>query len=282
MRAAIALATSLLLGGCMLWGGSQPRQTPSSPDPSSPHPSSPELERTRDLINQAARHPTVSSHFKVEIERARANLDQAVLLWNEEDGKPDEDDEEWREISHLNYLARQRTAIVVMQARGLDAQRELGELQSERERLLAHSRKPQAPSAVSAPTSGFPQSLQALRPRQEARGLVLTLDDSYFENDKPRLANSGALLDDLLKYLVANPAMSVACEGYFDAQSGETRAQLLSQQRARAVQEALLERGLEFSRVTAVGYGSRRPLSGSQGEFSGRNNRRVEIVIATP
>jgi outer membrane protein OmpA-like peptidoglycan-associated protein len=256
----------------MLWGGGQPREIPPSP----------ELDRTRSLINQAAKNATVNSHFKPDIERARAVLDQAVMLWNEEDGKPDEDDEEWREISHLNYLARQRTAIIVMQARGLDAQRELRELQSERERMLAYSRKTEAPRAVSTAASELPQVLQALRPRQEARGLVLTLDDSHFENDKPRLANSDVLLDALLQYLVANPAKSVACEGYSDAQPGEVRAQLLSQQRARAVQEALLERGLEFSRVTAVGYGSTSPLPGSQGELAGRNNRRVEIVIAAP
>ncbi len=272
MHAVIALAASLLLGGCMLWGGGQPREIPPSP----------ELVRTRNLINQAAKNPTVNSHFKTDIERARAALDQAVMLWNEENGKPDEDDEEWREISHLNYLARQRIAIVVMQARGLDAQRELGELQSERERLLAHSRKVEAPSASIATASELPSPLQALHPRFEARGLVLTLDDSHFENDKPRLANSDALLDALLQYLVANPARSVACEGYSDAQPGEAHAQLMSQQRARAVQEALLERGLEFSRVTAVGYGSTRPLPGSQGELAGRNNRRVEIVIAAP
>jgi outer membrane protein OmpA-like peptidoglycan-associated protein len=250
MRTLAVPAATLLLSACMLWGGS-PRETPPNP----------ELERSRALIAQAASNPTIAEHFQDDLARARAALDQAVMIWNEEKGRLDTDDEEWLEMRHLNYMARQRTALAVMKARGLDARRELEALQSAtppRRPEAAEPRREALPSAV-------PPALRGLQPRQEARGLVLTLGEQHFEPGQARLVNSDALLDAVLQYLVAHPATSLACEGYSDGAA----AQKLSQQRARVVQQELLERGLELSRVTAVGYGS-----------AGGGGARVELVIS--
>jgi outer membrane protein OmpA-like peptidoglycan-associated protein len=285
MRAALVLAACLWLGGCMLFGGgggggsSPGRETPKSQPPRDPGPPlHPELVRSQSLIDQAAANPTVSSQFNEELGGARAQLDQAVAIWKAEKGKLDEDDEEWQELQHLNYLARQRTALVVMKARGLDAQRQLAELQSRHRTALGQKPRRQAVPAKPAPLPTLPAQLQDLRPRQEPRGLVLTLNERQFEPGQAVLVNGEALLDALMEYLIANPGKSVACEGYSDSQEGEASGQRLSQQRARAVQQALLERGLEFSRITAVGYGSSRPLV-SDGVMLG-NSTRVEIVIS--
>jgi outer membrane protein OmpA-like peptidoglycan-associated protein len=254
MRALLIPAVALL-GGCMLWGGG-PRETPPNP----------ELERSRALIAQAARNPTVSEHFKDDLARARAALDQADMIWSEERGKLDEDDEEWIEIRHLNHMARQRTALAVMKARALDARRELQALQSGTPPRPGVTGKP--PAAAAGPgLSALPAPLRSLQPRLESRGLVLTLDDRHFESGGARLLDGAAApLDAVLQYLVANPAKNLACEGY--SEGAET--QKLSQQRARVVQQELLERGLELSRVTAVGYGTAGNGSGT----------RVELVIS--
>jgi outer membrane protein OmpA-like peptidoglycan-associated protein len=90
--------------------------------------------------------------------------------------------------------------------------------------------------------------------------------------------NGEALLDALLEYLVGHPAKNVACEGHSGSEESDASGQYLSQQRARAVQQALLEGGLEFSRITAVGYGGTHPLV-SDGVVLGRSAR-VEIVIS--
>ncbi|HXG28586.1 MAG TPA: OmpA family protein [Nevskiales bacterium] len=277
MRGVLACLPALLLGGCVLWGADQREEAPqasSAPAAARPPPErtallqrrreippNPELERSRALIEQAARDPTVSQHFQDDLARARAALDQAVMIWNEEKGRLDTDDEEWLQMRHLNYMARQRTALAVMKARGLDARRELEALQS-----TAPPRRPEAAVAESEATPpAVPLALRALQPRRETRGLVLTLGEQHFEPGQARLINSDTLLDAVLQYLVAHPATSLACEGYSDGAA----AQKLSQQRARAVQQALLERGLELSRVTAVGYGS-----------AGGAGARVELVIS--
>jgi outer membrane protein OmpA-like peptidoglycan-associated protein len=268
----LLVLAGLPLGGCALFGGV----------PAAAVPPNPELEYSRNLIDQAAHNATINTHFRGDLERARATLDQALMIWNEERGRLDEDDEEWHEIRHLNHMARQRTALIVMQARALDAQYGLNELQSERERQqLAQSHKQAVTrSATTAGQSSLnlPQVLQALRPRQEPRGLVLTLDDSYFAQGQGQLVADDALFDALLQYLVANPGKIVSCEGHAGELSAKDNGQRLSQARARAVQDALLERGLELSRVTAVGYGNTSQAAASQQNHDRLN--RVEIVLS--
>ncbi len=273
MRAASAgvlLLSSVLLGGCALFGPGRSAEVPANP----------ELEQSRSLIEQASKNATIQTHFRAELDRARASLEQALMIWNEERGRLDEDDDEWHEMRHLNHMARQRTALIVMQARGLDAQYALNELQSERERMLlteSHKQAAARSAAANRPAIGLPKALQQLRPRQESRGLVLTLGARLFEDGKGKLVADDAVFDALLQYLVANPAVVVSCEGHTGGGLAKEGAQRLSQERARAVQDALLERGLELSRVSAVGYGNSRPLAVNGDE---RSNERVEIVLS--
>ena len=53
----------------------------------------------------------------------------------------------------------------------------------------------------------------------------------------------------------------------------------LSQSRAQSVRTALIERGVEESRLTAVGFGEDVPLDKSETESSRERNRRVEFII---
>jgi outer membrane protein OmpA-like peptidoglycan-associated protein len=293
MRVLCLLLACLSLAGCELWFGGGRQREPADDSaraqkveaPARPKakakpeiPLHPELARSQALLAEAAALPTAGNQFMGELEQARARLDQAVAIWKAEKGKLDEDDEEWHEVHHLNYLARQRTAIVVMKARGLDAQHQLAALQSPGARSAAQPRRPKPITTRPAVATDLPPLLQELRPRQEPRGLVLTLDERHFAPGQASLMNGEALLDALLEYLVGHPAKNVACEGHSGSEESDASGQYLSQQRARAVQQALLEGGLEFSRITAVGYGGTHPLV-SDGVVLGRSAR-VEIVIS--
>jgi len=274
IRIALVLMIACQINACALWENSvraPPRAVP-------PHP---ELERTRMLLDRAAKDPMVQQHFKTDIDRARAEYERAQAGWVAERGDLDEEDDEWRDIRHMNYMARQRAAIAIMKARGMDAQRGILEI-SASTRGLPGVTAPD-PAAIEKPAARIPDSLrtlpvlsealQRLAPRQENRGMVLTFNEHYFAQGQAALTGGEAELDALVKYLVARPSSSVACEGHSEGQGAEALNQKLSQQRARGVQQALLERGLEFSRVTAVGYGSLQP------QQNGARGRRVEVVI---
>lgn len=269
MRAAPILVLCALLAGCTLWGGGTrvTREIPRHP----------ELERTRALIERAEKDPASRDAFKAEVDRSRAAYSAALAIWNEERGTVDEDDDEWQEISHLNHVARQRVSIVLMKARGLAAQREMAELlRSTNSAALRPSRRPGVIAESRPVSTALPEILRSrLQAREDTRGLILTLHDAYFAPGSADLQGGDAELDALVSFLVANPSRPVTCEGHSDSHGAEAANQKLSQQRAREVQQALLERGLEFTRVTAIGYGS-------QADASGRSGRRVEIVVAEP
>lgn len=291
MRAVLPLLFGLWLTGCELWFGGGYRQpvdgagaaasTDAATRPgtaSRPRiPLHPELERSQLLLSRAMGQPTGKAEFMSELQQAQTLLDEAIQIWIEEKGRLDADDEEWQALHHLNHLARQHTAIAVMKARGLDARRELAGLQTpgaearKSERVL----QPMAQPPVAAE---LPLPLRELRPRQGERGLILTLDARYFVPGEATLINGEPLLEALAEYLVANPGMSIACEGHSGSDDAGASGQQLSQQRARALQQGLLERGLEFSRITAVGYGSTRPLV-RDGVTLG-HSARVEIVLS--
>ena len=276
MRAIAVTVLCLVLGGCTLWGAGTRVKREIPPQP--------ELERTRALIERAEKDPlSRDTRFKAELDESRVAYGAALAIWNDERGSVDEDDDEWQEIAHLNHVARQRANIVLMKLRGLAAQREIAELRrsprtatAPRAPPMPVPQRPPAESAETAVSIALPDILRSrLQPRQDARGLVLTLHEAYFAPGSAELQGGDAELDALVNFLVANPSRAVACEGHTDSVGAEAANQKLSQQRARKVQQSLLERGLEFTRVTAVGYGS-------QASGSSRNGRRVEIVVAEP
>ena len=63
-------------------------------------------------------------------------------------------------------------------------------------------------------------------------------------------------------------------EGHTDTRGSEVYNQQLSQRRAEAVKQALVQRGVDPTRIQAIGYGETQPVSSSDAM-----NRRVNIVI---
>ncbi|MCF8104022.1 MAG: OmpA family protein [Desulfohalobiaceae bacterium] len=80
----------------------------------------------------------------------------------------------------------------------------------------------------------------------------------------------GRVADVLKKY----PQTTILVEGHTDATGPEDYNQTLSEKRAQAVKKALIQDGVQESRIKAVGYGESQPISSSDAM-----NRRVNIII---
>ncbi|MFT4675725.1 MAG: outer membrane protein OmpA-like peptidoglycan-associated protein [Reinekea sp.] len=92
------------------------------------------------------------------------------------------------------------------------------------------------------------------------------------ESFKPTLASVARVLSEYDDTLVT-------ISGHTDSSGSNEYNQLLSEQRASAVANIILESGIVFERVAAVGFGEDQPVA-DNGSAAGRaENRRVEITL---
>src|SRR5690606_9653249 len=89
-------------------------------------------------------------------------------------------------------------------------------------------------------------------------------------------------LERVVELMRARPAMVIEVGGHTDNIGSDEFNQNLSEQRANAVLKFIVSKGIDKGRVTAVGYGEKKPRVSNDDEESGRElNRRVEFRIIT-
>ena len=118
--------------------------------------------------------------------------------------------------------------------------------------------------------------------KEEARGLVITLSGSIlFASNKYALLNTAMTkLDQVAEALKAQDSdKRMVVEGHTDSQGSDRINQPLSRNRADAVRDYLVSRGVESDKISAIGMGSSRPLLDNKNAENRANNRRVEIII---
>jgi outer membrane protein OmpA-like peptidoglycan-associated protein len=97
-----------------------------------------------------------------------------------------------------------------------------------------------------------------------------------FQSGSTRIAeDSMSAVDELAAYLAACPDAAVNVEGHTDSDGDNDANLALSVARAEAVVEALIERGIGFQRLYAVGYGESLPLADNETAAGKRANRRI-------
>src|SRR5690606_21166040 len=116
--------------------------------------------------------------------------------------------------------------------------------------------------------------------KQTERGLVMTLSGIVFETDKAAL-KPGAMdnIDRLAKFLKQHPERTVRIEGHTDSTGSAEHNLELSRQRAEAVRDELVARGISRDRIQTIGRGETTPIASNQTAAGRQLNRRVEIVI---
>jgi outer membrane protein OmpA-like peptidoglycan-associated protein len=112
------------------------------------------------------------------------------------------------------------------------------------------------------------------------KDLVLQLRNIQFEYNSYELTeSSNDELESLAQLLFLNPSLRIELSAHTDGQGSDQYNDRLSSLRGKAVQTWLIERGVEPSRMEAVGYGKRKPLVANDSEANRAINRRVEIKV---
>jgi outer membrane protein OmpA-like peptidoglycan-associated protein len=163
------------------------------------------------------------------------------------------------------------------EARARDAEAKARE--AEQARRAAESARAQA-DAEQAKNAALAKELAELKAQQTNRGLVLTVGDVLFATGRAEVASGGLRsIDKLAEWLKKNPTRNLLIEGHTDNTGTEDFNMKLSQQRAEAVRNALVSRGVGADRITSKGYGPRYPVVANDSAAGRQQNRRVEVVV---
>jgi outer membrane protein OmpA-like peptidoglycan-associated protein len=252
------------------------------------------LDQARNTYLQAEQNPQVATNAPVALHEAEQSLRQAERVWK--------DDHDVEEVQHLAYVTTQRVGIAQAVAEKKLAETNLAELNAERERVLLGARTLEAQRAQQQAAQAQQQAAQAQQQAQQEvtraqqleqalaalqaqvkqteRGLLLTLGDVLFEFDKATL-KPGVMqkLYPLVTFLREHPARQVVIEGHTDSIGSEAYNLDLSQRRAQAVRDFLIQNGINADQIVSRGLGKGVPVASNDTEAGRQLNRRVEITI---
>jgi outer membrane protein OmpA-like peptidoglycan-associated protein len=259
----------------------------------------PTIEEARADIRRAETRPLAGEAAAREIEAAHAALREAESLAEKRASA--------QRVANAAYLAKRHAQIAEQQIAEAQAKKDLETAELERQQALLQARqreaqenareaelrtrqaeqlaqeaarKEQQVAAANQEIADLQKQLADLNAKQTERGLVLTLGDVLFDTGKATL-KPGAIpsIDRLAAFLRQSEDRVVQIEGHTDNVGSDEFNQSLSQQRADAVREALVGRGIEAGRINATGKGEGFPVASNDSAGGRQQNRRVEIIL---
>lgn len=86
------------------------------------------------------------------------------------------------------------------------------------------------------------------------------------------------IITEIVALLKQNPGMKLIVEGHTDNVGDPGSNKALSEERAKAVRNALIQQGIRSDHLQAVGYGQEKAIADNSTEDGRAKNRRVELV----
>jgi outer membrane protein OmpA-like peptidoglycan-associated protein len=203
----------------------------------------------------------------LDAEQTLAQAERAVI----------EDDGDARD--HYVYLTKRHLDIARVSAERGALERDIQALGEERDRLALGERESELAEQRQR-TRELGAELAALEAQRTDRGMLLKLDDVFFQTDSANIAPGATpTVDQVAGFLTRNEDQHIIVEGHTDSVGDAGYNQDLSSRRAEAVKDLIVARGIEPERIVTRGYGESRPIASNQNAGGRQLNRRVEIVF---
>lgn len=225
-------------------------------------PPNPNLERARSDFSTLQTNPKASQLAALETKDASEWLDKADAAFR--------DDEDSAKVDQLAYLTTQRVEVAKQTIALRSAEEGLKNASALRARARLEARDSQL------------RALQhTLNGQQTARGTMVTFGDVLFDLDRAELKSNGLVnVGQLAKFLRDNPDRKVIIEGYTDSTGAPSYNRSLSDRRATSVKVALVQMGVDPSRIVVQGYGEQYPVADNTTPSGKAQNRRVEVTVS--
>lgn len=120
-----------------------------------------------------------------------------------------------------------------------------------------------------------------LETRDSARGLIVSMSDVLFDTGQFTLKpGAREKLAKVAGILIVYPGLNIEVGGYTDNVGGDAMNQKLSENRAGAVRDYLVQQGVTTNSVSSKGYGNTLPVASNDNSAGRQENRRVELVVS--
>lgn len=216
----------------------------------------------------AAERADVAEQKSLEAqEQAEAERQEKLKAWKAQEASREaqrQAEEERAQAKEEAYQAQVDAKLAQLQAR--DAEKEIERLEAERQRAL---------DKLESTLGKFTET------RRSKLGLVMDLGDSIeFDFDKARLRpENRELLSRIAGVLMTLEDFNIQVYGHTDDVGSDEYNLMLSEQRADAVRDYLVEAGIDEDIITIRGYGKNQPLVEGTSPEARQRNRRVEIAV---
>jgi photosystem I P700 chlorophyll a apoprotein A2 len=136
-------------------------------------------------------------------------------------------------------------------------------------------------SGVVANVQNLQQAMRDLGAQETNLEIKVDLPaDVLFDFDKADIRpDAAAALAKLATIIRAQPNGHTRIEGHTDSKGDDAYNQKLSERRAEAVRQYLINAGIAAGNMTAVGYGEKEPIATNDTDEGRELNRRVELRI---
>lgn len=110
---------------------------------------------------------------------------------------------------------------------------------------------------------------------------MLNLPNVQFEKGRAKLLRSSIpQLNELAAYLLENKEVEAEIIGHTDSDGDAEKNRILSQRRAEALRQYLIQNGVEAKRIKATGKGESEPVTENDTAEGRAMNRRVEVKLS--
>lgn len=243
------------------------------------------IARTLDQRGEEAGLEALILSWEEPLKRIASNMDLSVRF--DEGVQPaikelgEQVQQQRQELGRLRQELQDREEQVASLTREVERlEARLGGVSEER---IALQRRVDAQERLRANVARIESSFTADEARVYRQGddVVISLLGIKFPSGRSTIeANSAALMAKVRDALQLFPDASITVEGHTDAHGSDSANLILSQDRADAVKQYLVNTfGANPERITSIGYGEARPVATNETAEGRARNRRIDLVI---